>query len=172
MDSAAVVALCKKYGPRLALPPGGILEPVALMCAIAENESTMGANTRPRHEPAYDRGGRYDRAEQAVLLDRYGSKAAYSYGPWQTLPCNALAYSPDELDTDPDAAAQAFVHDMNHRVLPHAVTLGEMAQVYNAGEIKARPALGVVRYAKDLQANYVAWFQKLKPEASSASSIV
>lgn len=172
MDSAAVVALARKYGPRLALPVGGILDPVALMCAFAANESTMGSNTVPRHESAYDRGGHYDRREQAVLLDKFGSRAAFSYGPWQTLPLNALAYSPDELENDPDAAARAFVADMNHRVLPHAMTLSEMAQIYNAGQILPKPRPGVLRYAKDLQDNYATWFQKLKPEADSASSIV
>jgi hypothetical protein len=171
MPPAAILDLAKQYGSQLALPVQGILDPVAVMCAFAQNESSFGADCKPRHEPAYDRGGRYDRNEQAALLDKYGHAAAFSYGPWQTLPCNALAFSPAELEADPEICARAFVADMNHRVLPHAMTLGEMAQIYNAGHVAIVMAPGVLRYAGDLRANYIQWFSRLKLEAANASSL-
>lgn len=175
MDSATVLSLCKKYGPLLALPASSILDGVALMCAFAENESSFGANATPRHEIAYDVGGRYsNNPMQASLLEAYGSKAAYSYGVWQTLPCNALGVSPAVLDGNEDAQALAFVRDFNQRVLPRAQTLGEMGQVYNAGHVAKppqKPLPGVVRYCVDLQRNYTEWFAKLKQEKDDAPSI-
>jgi hypothetical protein len=172
MPSEVILGLSKQYGPRLALPIAGILDPVAVMCAFAENESSFGVNCTPRYEAAYDRGGRYDQHEQAALLDKYGRSAAFSYGPWQTLPCNALSYSPTQLERDPELAAEAFIADMNRRVLPRANTLGEMGQVYNAGHISPNMSAGVLRYVVDLRKNYIAWFENLRQEASRASSIV
>lgn len=170
MDSGIVLTLCKQYGPTLALPARSILSGPVLMAAIAENESSFGKDTKPRYEQAYDRGRRYDRNEQKFLLDKFGHAAACSYGPWQTLPCNALAFTPNELNESPDAAARAFVADMNHRVLPHSLTLSEMAQIYNSGRVSKTPLPGVVRYMNDLQANYAKWFPKLHAEAVSAPS--
>ena len=174
MDSATVLSLCKKYGSLITLPASSILDGVALMCAFAENESSFGANTVPRHEPAYDVGGRYaNNPMQASLLKQYGRAAACSYGAWQTLPCNALGVAPSVLDGNTDAQALAFVRDFNQRVLPRAQTLGEMGQVYNAGHVAvppAKPLPGVIRYCADLQKNYTAWFAKLKQEKDDASA--
>lgn len=172
MDSVprhVVLELCQKYGPTLAMPAH--LDGVLVMCAIAQNESSFGDNTKPRYEAAYDWAGRYDRAEQATLLDKYGMRAAFSYGPWQTLPCNALAFSPIELEGNPDAAARAFVADFNSRVMPHAPTIYFMGQMYNGGHISEAPPPGVHAYALDLQRNYAMWACKLRVEAKDAPSI-
>lgn len=169
VPSQQVLALCRQYGAQLNVPPS--IDGVALMAAFAQNESTFGANVTPRHEPAYDSGGHYDRAEQSLLLDKYGSAAAYSYGPWQTLPCNAMKFSPDTLFADPNAAAQAFVGDFNHRVAPHAQTIDAMAQIYNGGHVSATPLAGVARYAADLQKNYELWLANLKNEAADATPV-
>lgn len=172
MDSVPrqqVLELCRKYGPELRAPAH--LNGIMLMCAFAQNESSFGDDTKPRHEPAYDRGGHYDRAEQSSLLDKYGRAAACSYGPWQTLPCNALAFTPAELDENPDAAARAFAADFNSRVIQHAPTIYLMGQVYNGGHVADKPLPGVQRYAFDLQRNYAMWASKLRDEANDAPSV-
>jgi hypothetical protein len=168
MDSATVLSLAKQYGPKLALPARSVLNGVAVMCAFAENESSFGANCKPRYEQAYDVGGRYAaNPEQAALLEKYGRAAAFSYGPWQILPCNAPGIAPADLDEQPELCAVAFVHDMNRRVLPHANSLGQMGQIYNGGHVSAAPLAGVMRYVASLQGYYVTWFNKLKSEASA-----
>ena len=57
----------------------------ALLLAIASNESSLGLNTAPRIEKVYDVGGKYCTFEQKVCIDKYGYKAAASYGIFQIL---------------------------------------------------------------------------------------
>lgn len=150
-----VISLCLKYGPLLRVPDA--LKGSQLMAAIASNESSLGANCGPRHEPAYDVGGAYaGNPTQAALLREYGSAAACSYGPWQVMFINCPGYSPQELETCVDDCARAFVAYFNSYVIKtrNAQTLDEIGQVYNAGHISENPALGVVRYVSDLTRAY------------------
>jgi hypothetical protein len=172
MDSVprkVVLELCQKYGAELRAPAH--LNGVMLMAAFAQNESSFGDDTAARYEHSYDRGGSYDRAEQAGLLDKFGRAAAFSYGPWQTLPCNALAFAPSELNENPDAAARAFVADFNRRVMPHAPTIYFMGQMYNGGHVSNNPLPGVHAYALELQRNYAMWASKLRHEGNDAPAI-
>lgn len=156
-----LLALCQKYGSELKTAAG--IDGVTLMAAFAQSESTFGYNTTPRHEPAYDYGGFYSsHAQQAALLQKYGSAAASSYGPWQTLPCNAMGIAPALLNSSPDVAASAFVADFNHRVAPRGKTLSDYGQIYNGGHIATNPLPGVLRYVQDLEANYAVWAKALE----------
>jgi hypothetical protein len=150
---ATIFALCLKYGPELKVPAG--LNGPRIMAAIASNESTMGDDCDPRHEPSYDVGGRYDEGEQHALLEKYGRAAACSYGPWQVLPLNA-AFTPLELASDPDIGAQAFVTFFNAYVIGdhRAQSIQQIGQIYNGGHASANPLPGVVRYAADLERAY------------------
>lgn len=148
-----IYALCRQYGPLLKMPPGSGIDGKRFMLAIAGCESSFGKNVTPRHEPAFDFGGTYaTKPPQDELLKEYGGKAAYSYGPWQILPCNALGYTPDELQGDEEKCAQAFVGFFNHYIIgqKHALTLNEMAQAYNSGHYSKTPDVGVQRYAADV----------------------
>jgi hypothetical protein len=165
-----MLALCQKHGPELKTAAG--IDGVTLMAAIAQNESTFGENVTPRHESAYDFAGFYSsNPDQAALLQKYGSKAAYSYGPWQTLPCNAMSTSPDLLESDLEIAAAAFVLDFNRRVAPRGHSLFQYAQIYNGGHVARNPLPGVIRYADELAANYAIWAKALEPEATDAPSL-
>lgn len=122
------------------------------MAAIAWNESSCGADVKPRYEAAYDFDGCYGKNSiQAELLRWYGSRAAYSYGPWQMMLCNARGYTPDELEDDPEKAAQAFLGFVNRYIIgvQKAQNLEEILQCYNAGHCTLTPTPGVQRYVED-----------------------
>lgn len=150
--SGDVLALCRTYGPMLRMPPGCGIDGARFMAAIAGCESSFGKNTTPRYEPAYDFGGEYsENPPQSELLAHWGKQAAYSYGPWQILPCNARGFTPQELATDPEKCAQAFVGFFNRYIVGvrHALTFDEMAQCYNSGRFVANSSPGVARYVAD-----------------------
>ena len=129
--SDQVLAACAQYGPQLQVPDG--LDPVKVMTAIAGNESTVGANCGPRHEPAFDVGGLFATGQQAALLATYGSAAACSYGPLQMLFPN-----------------------FNHYVITvrQAANLEQIGMCWNAGHVMTNPGPGVVAYCQQLQSNY------------------
>lgn len=154
-DRSRILALCLKYGPLLDVPAE--IDGARLMGAIAANESSLGANCGPRHEPAYDLGGKYapSGSIQAGLLGHYGRAAACSYGPWQLMFINAPGYTPDELESDPESCARAFLEYFNSFVVPRGgKSLEQIGQIYNGGHVTAEPSPGVKAYCLELQHNY------------------
>lgn len=152
MNEDEVLALSKVYGPLLHILDSSGVSGAKFMAAIAGCESNFGQNTTPRYEAAYDVGGKYaENPPQNELLAHWGKKAAYSYGPWQILPCNAIGFTPDELFTDNEKCALAFVGFFNRYIvgIRHALTFDEMAQTYNSGRFTEQPAPGVQRYVAD-----------------------
>jgi hypothetical protein len=150
-----VLAACRTYGPLLHLPAA--LIGARLMAALASNESSLGADCGPRHEPAYDAGGRYAaNVRQARLLLQFGSAAACSYGPWQMMLMNFVDRPPGQLLTDLDICAQDFVAFFNGYVIGarHAATLNDVGQVWNSGHISTRPSDAVAAYCAKLATNY------------------
>lgn len=152
-----VLAACAKYGPLLDVDPS--LSGPVVMAAIASNESSLGLNCGPRHEGSYDAGGTVynGNEEQRVLVAKFGSEAAMSYGPWQVMFINCPGWTPTELNTDLDAGAKAFLAFFNRYVIGtrHAKTLSEIGQVYNGGHIFTGTMLAGVRaYVDKLQASY------------------
>lgn len=154
VPSSTVLALCRKYGPQLITVAG--LDSARVMAAIAANESSIGANCKPRYEASYDIGGTNYRAEQIGLVKRFQHAACCSYGPWQMLPCNAQQFTPSQLYADPELCAQAFVAFFNRYIVRtrQARTLEQIAQVYNSGSIHLNPPAGVLRYMDEARANY------------------
>lgn len=173
---ADVLAACAQYGLQLNLPAaddGTTLDGAKLMAAFASNESSMGANCGPRHEPAYDVGGFLATgAQQAGLLNTYGSAAACSYGPWQMMFVNFQDHNVNDLLTSLDICAQEFVRYFNSYVITvrKASNLNEMGQCWNAGHISANPAPGVVAYCNNLQTAYD--LQNPAPPQPDASATV
>src|SRR4051794_28343504 len=80
---------------------GKPIDAALLLWAMSGRESTFGKNLKPRHEPAYDTGGKYAVASQ---LAKFGSAYACSYGPLQIMACNAKMFTPAELASDPEKA--------------------------------------------------------------------
>jgi hypothetical protein len=154
---AQVLSACQQYGKMLNVPDG--LDGSRVMAAIASNESSLGANCGPRHEPAYDVGGIYaNGGNMPALLEEYGSDAACSYGPWQLMLDNCPGYTPTELKTSLEACALAFVAYFNSYVIraKGAKTLSQIGQVFNGGHIMANIPEGVANYIRDLNAAYAA----------------
>lgn len=151
-----VFSLCREYGPQLK-PPAG-LDGIALMAAFAYNESSLGDDTIPRHEPSYDVGGMNSHNNQAPLLAQFGRAAACSYGPWQIMPCNAPSFTPEELFENPEFCAMAFVAFFNSYIVGHAraMTLEQCGCAYNLGHVAMNPPSGVQQYMADLRRHYEA----------------
>jgi hypothetical protein len=154
---ADVLAACAKYGPQLKVPTG--LDGERLMVALASNESSLGANCGPRHEPAYDVGGTVwaSSPAQRALVAQYGRLGASSFGPWQTMLINCPAATPAQLETDISACAAAFVAFFNSYVAhQQSANVAQIGQIWNCGHIyrTSNPPPGVVQYCADLQKAY------------------
>src|SRR5277367_3311436 len=152
-----VLALCAEYGPQMKIDSSQPqLEGKYVMAAIAVNESSLGENCTPRHEPEWDVGGVYaGNPEQQDLLREYGSSAAMSFGPWQLMFYNCPGYTPDQLLKDPDAGARCFLAYFNGYVQRKgAITLEQIGQVYNGGHVSESPTEGVKEYTTKLAQSY------------------
>lgn len=135
-----VAAMCRKYGPQVGPLPLGV-DGTQLLWALAGVESSFGANCTPRHEAAFDVGGRYgSHAPMPDLIARYGSPAAASsYGPLQLMLCNASGLSPVGFD-DIDQAFHASVSYLNNRLRHwNPSDLDEIGECWNAGSIRPDP---------------------------------
>jgi hypothetical protein len=136
-----IAAMCREYGPELGPLPAGV-DGVQLLWALAGVESSFGYDTTPRHEPAYDRGGRYaTHAPMPLLLAKYGSAAACSYGPWQVMLCNFPAGTTIAAASDLETAAKATVIFLNILLRHwHPTDLDDIGECWNAGHITPDPA--------------------------------
>lgn len=156
-DRDRVFAVCRHYGPELNVGPD--LDAIRVALAIASNESSVGANCGPRHEPGYDVDGAIWRnsALQQKLVTEFGPAAACSYGPWQMMFINfEHGISPSDLLSDLDLCARNFVKFFNGYVIAtrKAVSLGDIGQVWNAGHVRAIPSPDVERYCEHLATAY------------------
>ena len=146
-----IASACQAYGSQVGPLPANI-DGAQLLWAIAGNESSFGANCTPRHEPAYDEGGRY--ADEA-LLAQFGSAAAYSYGPWQIMFVNCPPnYIPEDMN-DLDKAAVAtllFLNRQLNRFRPSTLEL--IGAIWNGGNPGALQRPEVQVYADRLERNY------------------
>ena len=151
-----VARACLDWGVHLWVPAG--IHGPQLMWAIAGCESSFGANAAPRHEPAYDVGGRYaDNPQQAKLLREFGSNAACSYGPWQEMLVNVQPPASPEEMLRVNRCAMAHVGYLNTRILKaqHAQTVEEIAAAYNSGKwMWEQEPVGVQRYAAECRQYY------------------
>lgn len=153
----AVVDACQKYGPQLRVDSS--LDGVKVALAIASNESSVGANCGPRHEPAYEENGSIWKASalQQQLVEGYGPAAAASYGPWQMMFINfERGIDPGRLLTDLECCAENFVRFFNSYVIGirKAVTLEEIGQVWNGGHKTLTPSPAVKAYCEHLASAY------------------
>jgi hypothetical protein len=156
----AVLQACRTYGPLL--PPIIGLDPVRMLAALAMNESSLGADCTPRHEPDWDIGGIYaSNPEQAKLLEEFPYMAACSMGPWQIMYYNAAGWgTPTDLNTDLSLVTRASLSYLTKQIKRWNIkTLDGIGQVWNHGSPVIPPAVpsaGVQMYCKDLAGNYVA----------------
>lgn len=160
--------LCLKYGPFLQVaglcdPWGNKMSGSQLLLALAGRESSFGNNIKPRHEPAYDVGGRYwnDSREQRELVKLYGPLAASSFGLLQIMACNARGFTPLQLATSAEDAMRASVDRLNYYVIGHqkAVTLEQICDSWNTGNFKDRniPADYIAEVKKHYAGEVMAW---------------
>ena len=154
-DRSEIAAACREYGPAIVGLPAGI-DGAQLLWAMSGNESSFGANCLPRHEPAFDVGGVYGNGPvMKPLLAKFGSMAAFSYGPWQLMFCNAPNdYTPNSFNSlDKSAhATVAFLNKLIARWKP--ANLAEIGECWNGGQVMNHLIPAVSAYVQKLTSNY------------------
>ena len=89
-------------------------------------------------------------------MQKYGNKAACSYGPWQMMLCNfSEGTDPDDLIANPENAAAdtvAFIKRELEHFSPNS--LGAVGSMWNAGHPLTNPSPGVQKYMQQLSKNY------------------
>ena len=134
----------KVYASDLKVPSP--LKSELVLAAIAHNESNYGKDNVPRHEPAYDHGGRY---ADKVAIEEYGRDAACSWSPWQIMYVNAKAMgfegAPKDL-SDPHVALPFVIKFINKEIINRqkAMTMQDIARAYNSGSIHGDAVKGYV----------------------------
>lgn len=129
---------CIQWGSHVLKCPEGI-DSLALLGAIAEVESDFGALALPRHEKAYDHGGRYFDRERWLL---HGALAACSYGSFQIMYATACELGFDwrrsPLDLQSDEVGIIWVVEyIRRRCLDRgAQTISQIGDAYNSGSFK------------------------------------
>ena len=159
---AQVQEACKKFGPAIHAYSlvdgyGYPLSGIKLLWAISGQESSFGANCGPRLEPAYWDGAYSETGLQQELNRQYGIAAAKSYGPWQVMYQNCYRLgTPGEIDADINLGAQAAVDFLNDYVIgsQKAVSLQQIARVYNSGNLTVPMTMGVMRYIENVGQYY------------------
>jgi hypothetical protein len=159
--ASQVADKCTEYGAQLVGLPAGVTGP-QLLWAMSGNESRFGSNCTPRHESAYDFGGKYQFGN-LDNLHKYGSPAAYSYGPWQIMFCNASAYTPDSLALFISVAALATTSYLNKQIAHFKpTTLAQIGSIWNGGNPSAiLEEAAVQQYAAELEKNYATTFGQI-----------
>lgn len=155
-----IAAACQQWGPILDHwlvgtddGRGKAIDGPSLLWAIAGNESSFGANCKPKYEPAYDIGGKY---LDVKLYEQFEKSSAYSYGPWQVMLTNAPGFTPNELACDLDKAATATVGFLHRYVFGarKAITLDEALDTFNSGNWKDKQSGEVMAYVAKGVKNY------------------
>lgn len=129
--------LVEPYAHSLMVPLG--IQPVPLLLAIADVESSGGTNNVPKHEPAYDYGGLYWKKATHVKLavKKYGAFAACSYSSWQIMFILAqeMGYDDDPAGLRSDKVALPWVcAALNKRIFARgAQNLRDIADGWNSG---------------------------------------
>jgi hypothetical protein len=111
-------------------------DPLRVLGALAEVESSFALCNRPRHERAFDFGGRYANEE---LCKRWGAWAACSYSSFQIMFPVAveLGFDPKRSPVDlwdDEIAIHFVVEYIRKRILARGITkIENLASVYNTG---------------------------------------
>jgi hypothetical protein len=120
------------------------VDPQVFLGAFSLNESSGGTNNRPKHESAYDIGGKYCKGKQLELVQEYGSAAACSYSSFQLMfICfYEMGFTPTPLQAGNDEyALPAIVKFFNKRIFKDGTAndvnfLCLAGDAYNSGNWK------------------------------------
>lgn len=126
--------LCE-HGAHLLLGLTG-LDPVALLKAISQVESSYGQNSNSHHEKGYCYGGAY---YNSALTKLYGCEAHCSYGPWQVMYPTALELMQGIVPYDlqsPETSLVVATMYINRAISRGADSLEKIADAYNSGSFK------------------------------------
>lgn len=148
-----VLTSCQSYGQLVDPLPG--IDGARLLAAMAMNESALGDNCGPRHEPAYDVGGLYaSDPAQKVLLSQYPYWGASSFGPLQVMLVNLPGATPQELNGDLSLVFRLSVGFLNQQIRRFSpASLQDIGEIWNGGHKGAWNA-DIEQYCKSLESNY------------------
>lgn len=137
-----------------------LVNPTALLAAIADVESSFGENNKPRYEAVFDKGGKYY-SEDAYKL--FGEEACCSYGVWQIMgtvlyELGMRTHKPSELTTNFGLACSCTVLYLNRR-LPYADNIRQVGDGYNSGSYKDDYVPAV--YIKKLEKAYLERYKQV-----------
>lgn len=119
-------------------------DPQVFLGAFSLNESSGGKNNRPKHETAYDIGGRYCKGKQFELCQTYGEAAACSYSSFQLMfICfYEMGFTPTPSQAgDDEYALPAVIKFFNRRIFKDGTDnsvnfIGLAGDAYNSGNWK------------------------------------
>lgn len=128
------------------LPTPDSLNAVRLLWAIAGVESSFGFSCGARHEIEYCNQKHWHKKNDnqcefregihaeaiASLTHQYGCWAHCSYGWAQIMFSNVRgAFTPFELDSNPEKVAEALIAFLKADIMPHVETLEDFCRLYN-----------------------------------------
>ena len=133
-DQGKLRTLILNYAPGLNI---AWAEPVALLATLAEIESAFGLLALPKHEPAFDYGGKFCNHE---LWLRWGAWSACSYSSFQIMFVTAhelgFTGSPVHL-CDDETAIHWVLEYIRKRIIDRGCTsIEQFADAYNSGSFK------------------------------------
>ena len=146
---------CRTWGPRLLIPHGAAIDGTRLLWALAGNESSFGANCRPRHEMGYCIGPYSRTASVVIATEQFGHAAHCSFGPWQMMLVNADPACDPELFGRVGFCALKVGGFLNVEIFQRqqASSLEEVGAAYNTGNFRDKNKWPVAYIAK-LMHNY------------------
>lgn len=138
----AVIKAANKWAPGLHLEDNAVIDPVKVLLAVAEVETSGGIRWKAsKHETAYCYGGKYHNHQLAGLSSVWGCCAHCSWGPWQIMYITAVEhgfYGDPVLLRDPEISAPYVVAVMNRRVFDPLIgeTISSVFDAWNSGNAK------------------------------------
>ncbi len=152
-----VAAACRKWGTSLELQRCPDVDGVPLLWALAGNESSFGANSKPRHELGFCKGRYAENPKVQDLTKRFGHAAHCSFGCTQVMLVNVPGDVVDlgAFDTAEGCIATTVIF-LNEVILGRqgARTLEQIGDAYNSGNFRDMESAGVKAYVAELRVNY------------------
>lgn len=133
---------CTQINVRDCRAPDGLpLDALQLLVALGGRESRFGQSLKPRHDPAWDFGGKVWKAslELQAFIAQNGPAGACRYGPLGVMAFHAQGYAVAEMAGDPEAALGGAIVHFNRYVMGQCrcQSLLQICRTWNGGSPSA-----------------------------------